>query len=136
MQKSVISIVLTQLIRYLLTLECLHPPINRGNLITVIHIWKNVVLAIFDMPFTMRPNMSAIGIQRLLNTLQRNEQKASITMLLYLMPSKNWFESFMQWKSQGRCTTKHLNSFLQISPFLSVENDTLFVMQFSMFKYI
>ena len=107
-----------------------------SNLITVIHIWKNVVLAIFDMPFTMRPNMSAIGIQRLLNTLQRNEQKASITMLLYLMPSKNWFESFMQWKSQGRCTTKHLNSFLQISPFLSVENDTLFVMQFSMFKYI
>ena len=38
--------------------------------------------------------MSVYGIQHLLNILQRNGLKASITMLPYLMPLKNWFELF------------------------------------------
>lgn len=40
MLKSVTSIVLTQQIKYLSTLECLHPPTNQDNWITVIPIWK------------------------------------------------------------------------------------------------
>lgn len=56
--------------------------------------WKSETPDIYDMPYTTLPNMSATGIQRLLNTWQRNEQKASITMLLYLMLSKNGSELF------------------------------------------
>ncbi len=56
---------------------------------------ENEAPDICGMRYTMRPNMSAIGIRRLLNIWQRNEPKASITTLLYLMLSKSWFESFI-----------------------------------------
>ena len=56
--------------------------------------WKSVVPDIYDMPYTTQPNMSVTGIQHSLNIWQRNEPKANITMLPYLMPSKSWFELF------------------------------------------
>ena len=37
------------------------------------HTWKNEAPDICGMRYTMRPNMSAIGIRRLLNIWQRNE---------------------------------------------------------------
>ena len=67
-----------------------HPlHINLVNLMVLTRTWKSEVPDIYDMRYTMQPNMSAIGIQRLLNTWQRNERKASIIMSLYLMPSKS-----------------------------------------------
>ena len=36
---------------------------------------ENVVTTIFDTPFTIRPNMSAIWIQRLLNTWQKTSRR-------------------------------------------------------------
>lgn len=84
-----ISAVSTPQTRYLPMPECLHRLINPGNWITVIPIWKNVVLVIFDMPFTMQLNMSAIGIILLEHISRRNEQRANIIMLPYPMLQKN-----------------------------------------------
>ena len=58
------------------------------------HIWKSEALDIYATLYIILPNMSVYGIQHLLNILQRNGLKASITMLPYLMPLKNWFELF------------------------------------------
>lgn len=55
---------------------------------------ENEVPDIYAMPYIMLPSMSATGIQHLLNIWQRNEPKASITMLLYLMLLKNLFGLF------------------------------------------
>ena len=60
-----------------------------GQLDNCYPIWKNVVLAIFDTPFTMRLNMSAIGMNHLEHILPKSEQRASIIMLLYPMLQRN-----------------------------------------------
>ena len=61
---------------------------NLVNLMVLTRTWKSEVPDIYDMRYTMQPNMSAIGIQRLLNTAKKRA-KASIIMSLYLMPSKS-----------------------------------------------
>ena len=89
-----------------------HPlHINLVNLMVLTHTWKSEVPDIYDMRYTMQPNMSATGIQRLLNIWQRNEPKASITTLLYLMLSKSWFESFIILRKLTSNTSKLFKSF-------------------------
>ena len=61
---------------------------SQDNLMAHTPTWKSVVPDIYDMPYTTQPNMSVTGIQHSLNIWQRNEPKANITMLPYLMPSK------------------------------------------------
>ena len=69
--ESVTSIVLIQQIKYWPMLGCLHPHTNPVNWITVIPVWRNVVPDISAMPFTMRQNMSAIGINLSVHILKK-----------------------------------------------------------------
>ena len=85
--------------------------INPGSLMVLTHTWRNEAPDICGMRYTMQPNMSAIGTRRLLNIWQRNEPKASITTLLYLMPSKSWFESFTILRKLTSNTSKLLKFF-------------------------
>ena len=105
-------VVLTQPARYLPMPECLHPLTNQDNWIIVIPIWKNVVLAIFDMPFTMRLNMSAFGMNPLEHILQRSARRTNIITLPYSMLQRNLSEPPMQWENQDNHATMPLNSFL------------------------
>ena len=68
-------------------------------------------LDVYDMPYTTQPNMSVTGIQHSLNIWQRNEPKANITMLPYLMPSKSWFELFTISRKPTSNTSKLLKFF-------------------------
>ena len=87
-----------------------HPlHINLVNLMVLTHTWKSEVPDIYDMRYTMQPNMSATGIQRLLNTLQRNEQKASITMLLCLTPQRSSFACSTILKLRAKSTFHKLS---------------------------
>ena len=78
--ESVTSIVLIQQIKYWPMLGCLHPHTNPVNWITVIPVWRNVVPDTFGMPFTMRQNMSAIGINLSVHILKKSVPKENITM--------------------------------------------------------
>lgn len=82
---------LNLLTKSLLTLAALRLHTSPENLQTVTLTWRSVVRDICDMPFTMRPSTSAIGILSLLNTLPRNVPKESITMLPCPMPQRNLY---------------------------------------------
>lgn len=84
---------------------------SQDNLMAHTPTWKSVVPDIYDMPYTMQPNMSVTGIQHSLNIWQRNEPKANITMLPYLMPSKSWFELFTISRKPTSNTSKLLKFF-------------------------
>ena len=66
-----------------------------GQLDSAYSHMENEVPNTYDMPCTMQPSMFATGIRHLPGTLPRNELKASIITLQYLIPSKNWFELFI-----------------------------------------
>ena len=84
---------------------------SQDNLMAHTPTWKSVVPDIYDMPYTTQPNMSVTGIQHSLNIWQRNEPKANITMLPYLMPSKSWFELFTISRKPTSNTSKLLKFF-------------------------
>ena len=56
-----------------------HPlHINLVNLMVLTRTWKSEVPDIYDMRYTMQPNMSAIGIQRLLNTRKETSGRQAL----------------------------------------------------------
>lgn len=61
--------------------------------------------------FIMQPNTSVTGMNPLGLILKRNEPKANITMLPYLMPSKSWFELFTISRKPISNTSKLLKFF-------------------------